>query len=479
MVCLSMLLQATPALGGIVIVSENTPAEGMYFIEKGQCRVTQSTKFNSDTERCRKWIEQCFALAGYNKRLYLPNQKALFRQLRRAVKDVQKQKQEKKDMTRSVCHYFDIFEKRQSLLGMSRQDLIAKLKEACEAGDIEITKKSSENGDIEEFDESFLKDEPTERKPGPALKVKSDRASDESAADELLKAIQRISAELGKKRDDIPTACTYYDVFEIREQVLGKTNPDLSLEMVIEEARESKLVEDLSEPLPAVPTAKDLGPEIIINEATDVFEKGKVKTDLERLCEALSDGVVLCELVNLLNQPESQIKIWRPSLAGFLVNNTGISALNDAALKSLGHASAGLEKTLDLSQKTLEGAAKGSQGLVQSVEKSIEKSFSAIDTVGSKGPGGLTSLTGKTAGGIRLGLQATDKVTAGAMGLVGSTTEGLTDGLKGGFNFGYSMVEGASGMLGLGSGGYKQNISNFINEITTSDESSIGESGHH
>lgn len=89
---------------------------------------------------------------------------------------------------------------------------------------------------------------------------------------------------------------------------------------------------------------------------------------------------------------------------------------------------------------------------------------------------GIASTAGGLQGGLGLNLQATDKVTAGAARLVGSTTDGLTAGLKGGFNLGFSMVEGASGMLGLGSGGHDQNIEAFINAVTTAAESSIGAS---
>ena len=51
MVELAMLLLPIPVLAGNLVVAEQTEASEMFFIETGRCRVTQATKFCSDTER--------------------------------------------------------------------------------------------------------------------------------------------------------------------------------------------------------------------------------------------------------------------------------------------------------------------------------------------------------------------------------------------------------------------------------------------
>jgi CRP-like cAMP-binding protein len=233
----------------------------MYVVNTGVCRVTQHQHISDSAERVRQWVTEVFNAFSMQKepvKLYEPNEKGILEALLKAIKKLKSRK-------------------------------------------------------VKQFDR---------------LEEERNKAAEISGDDSLLVSSDRMQVH-DRMRKDKATRITYRDLIDDDsiERVLQDNNA--KLETLLYSARQQGLVifegmltlvtdDEQEDPGANMFFSTDLshgsskdGPVIALSKTVTAVEG---KSSSYMMCEALRNGAIVCDLLNMFVPPRKRIAVWKPSM---------------------------------------------------------------------------------------------------------------------------------------------------------------------
>eukprot|EP01043_Picozoa_sp_COSAG02_P038427 COSAG02_NODE_2962_length_7648_cov_6.176977_3_plen_600_part_00 len=422
---LCLALVSVPALKGQSVVRQGHIGSELYVINTGICRVTQKQFGSDNTERVRQWLTEVyntFSLHREPLKLYEPNEKGIMEDLLKAIKKAKKRKLaqfERTERDRALKHHAS------ADTMMVSTDKMQSLDELHRQKSTRITYRD------------LLDDEMIER------------------------VMQTHSAGLESL------------LYSARSQGLVTFVGNLTLKPAEKKKSAHSFFSGDDED-----QSNDDGPVISLSEDKT---QAKGKSSSYKMCEALRDGVVLCEVVNFFVQPRERIAVWRPSivdktmassvaLTADLVDGTLEAAAAGAAMGEVMAREAAERAEAVAREAAAKSAELAEQAAIQAAEQAAKKG-------GAAGAAAVEQLKAAKQAASKAAADAqamAEQARAQAMEATGDMTKNMNAGVSSSMSGGMSMVDGLAvasaadvagaatdGIYDALGGGPKQNLKAF------------------